>query len=308
MNTPIPDTLPVFHHHLGEGLEGHRLLPFMAALGCLVVASHHLPEQNLRLGWQNGLYWRPIWTLNQAWTRTQLVEQLLLGLKTRLNAPELAFADDLTVSPEHFRALLLTLELEAQPHQRQHVDLAAALGSELYPGEKAIQDTAFRTMSGAGHQHFLKTIRELLAVVEHSHLEKTLFMPWRYSDERLSMRWDAADDRRHALRAQDPSSTPPRTEWGANALAALSLSCFPSVITGTTLKTVGFNGRHFRWPLWKTPLSLPVIRSLLNHPALWSLDDLALSTLGVVQVMECDRLSVDKFRSFSPARSVWRAT
>lgn len=77
-------------------------LPTASGKTALLDVADQLPEQNLRLGWQNGLYWRPIWTLNQAWTRAQLVESLLLGLKSRLSSPELGFADDLTVHRSTF--------------------------------------------------------------------------------------------------------------------------------------------------------------------------------------------------------------
>lgn len=307
MSSPHSDPTPPARHHRGTGLEGQRLLPFMAALGCMVLAEQHFPAQQLRLGWQAGLAWQPIWTFQRPCQTSEFLLALHKGLKTLLQAPELGFADDLSVSAEQFRALLLQVEAEAHAGRRHPADFVAALGTELYPGDKAIQDTAFRTMSGAGHQHFLKTIRDILQLVEVSHLEAALFHPWRYSDERLSLRWDAADDRRYALRACNPSDIPPRTQWGANLLAAISLSCFPCMLEGSTLQTVGFRERQLRWPLWESPLPLSVIRALLNHRALWMDDTATLTALGVAQIQECDRISVDKFRSFSPARTVWRS-
>ena len=76
-------------------------------------------------------------------------------------------ADDLTLSPEAFRAVSASAAADATPGDRAFVDFIAAFGSdaaELRDNGKAsgkIADTAFRTMSGAGHQHFLGFMRTL---------------------------------------------------------------------------------------------------------------------------------------------------
>lgn len=310
-------------------LEAQGLLSFLAALGSLSLltplgAPSILPD--LRLGWRRGIRQEVRWE-GPGLTRDALLDGLEAALKSLSGAPPLCFAPfypegdkelglDLPVPPEVFRglqarvqeALSPTPEQAADPLARTWADLVLAYGAELYPTEGAktmIQDTAFRTMSGAGHQHLLGTIQELFGLVGRAHLEKSLLSPWTYQDERLSLRFDALDDRRYALRAGNPSSDPTRTEWAANLLAFFGLSCFPTALQGRTLETTGFQGRRFRFPVWESPLSLRVIRSLLAHPALWSLEDSSLRGLGVTRVYEVERLSLGKFRSFSPARRVW---
>lgn len=311
---------------VGEGLDSQNLLGFLAALGALVIGQEAFyssrPSSRLTLGWRTypwqgpggsrrGLGERPVWTSDAPLSKEVFLEGLLQGLKSRQSAPELnGMGDDLAVPATVFRDMLLTALEAASPPQRLSIDLACAFGTELYPvlqaGKENIQDTAFRTMSGAGHQHFLKTMRDLIGCVEVSHLNAALFEPWRYTDERLSLRWDSADDRRYALRATNPSSDTPRTQWGANVLAAMGLACFPCAVEGKRLQTSGFEGRKLRWPVWEHGIPLPVVRSLLNHPALWTLESDTLEGLGIQRIFECERLNLDKFRSFSPARVVWQ--
>lgn len=305
-------------------LEAHALLGFLAALGTLTLLSP--PEgasslPGLKLGWRRGIQHKVRWE-GPALTRAALLDGLEQALKAQEDAPTLCFAPyypkgeaesglDLPVAPEVFRILQAKV-LEAlstqNPQARAWADQVLAYGAELYPSEepkRLIQDTAFRTMSGAGHQHLLGTVLELFKQVKREHLEKSLLAPWQYQDERLSLRFDALDDRRYALRAGNPSNDPTRTEWAANLLAFFGLSCFPTAVQGRRLETTGFQERRFRFPVWETPISLQVIRSLLGHPALWTLDALSLKGLGVVSVYEVERLSLGKFRSFSPSRRVW---
>ena len=63
-------------------------------------------------------------------------------------------------------------------------------------------------------------------------LRLALFAPWRYLDEKPTMRWDPMDDRRYALRAGNPSKAPLRTVRGANRLAIEALTFLPTVPHG----------------------------------------------------------------------------
>ena len=107
-----------------------------------------------------------------------------------------------------------------------------------------IRDTAWRTVSGAGHQHFLETMRKLADESDLDSLERCLFHPWTRPDTRLSLRWDPQDDRRYAHRWRDPADRKdrPATEWGANRLAFEAISLFPVAPAGRWLATTGFRG------------------------------------------------------------------
>ena len=53
----------------------------------------------------------------------------------------------------------------------------------------------------------------------------------------------------------------------------------------------------FRWPIWKTPISLACIRALLSHPNLESGKRLA--TLDIIEVRQAHRISVGKFMNIT---------
>lgn len=181
------------------------------------------------------------------------------------------------------------------------------------------QDTAFRTRSGAGHQHLLRFARNICTACKEKHLRRALFETWRYNDpvQNHTLRWDPLDDVRYALRWRDPSGDPSRQKrgsvYGANRLAIEALPLFTCVPHSTTLGTVGFvqdcrNGAWFRWPVWEPRLSLDAVRSLLTLPAVMSsnADTNMLRAHGVIERFESRRVTVGKFRRFSPARPVLR--
>lgn len=270
---------------------------------------------------QNEGVWRPVWELSEDVTRATIVDAIYDELRQHPDPPGLdMLGQDLNVSPEVFKAFALQAALAAQPDDRRVADFAMAYGCEVTVDNGKIQDTALRTMSGAGHQHFLGSMAELGRITVKEDIEAALFRPWEYRDERPSMRWDPVDDRRHAYRADDPAksrSYPIRTVRGANRLAIEALPLFPTAPKGQRLVTTGFlridPGRRgertrwlVRWPIWRVPVSLSVVRSLLTHPALAAqdVDTLKLAVMGVAEVFEAQRLTEGQLRNFTPAQAL----
>ncbi|HEY5705579.1 MAG TPA: hypothetical protein VIS96_08410 [Terrimicrobiaceae bacterium] len=175
-----------------------------------------------------------------------------------------------------------------------------------------IEDTEFRTMSGAGHQHFLEFMNVLAKETTAEQLHEALFGPWRYSDSSPTMRWDPEDDRRYALRWDEPSKDPVRTVRGANLLAVAALPLFPTIpLSGRELATTGFRGKGSRgafitWPIWLGWLALDSIRSLISSRELQ--DDNASTRLlafrGIEAVYRSQRITLGKYRNFTPAQAV----
>jgi hypothetical protein len=295
-----------FEHELGA-LDGSNMLAFMAALGTLRLATR--ADRSATLRWEHRSAWRPM--LRASLDRTALVGHLASELRRVASLGALAFNDNIKLTPAEFRAL--QSRLAALPDAEEELAMLGALASDgcvdAASKDGFLTDTAFRTMQGAGHQHFLKTIRELLASVELNRLEEELFEIWRYGRPGPTLRWDPADDRQHAFRWADPSGDKAGTVPAASALAAAALAWFPVVPRSSGLETVGFTaarcGPILSWPLWRCDLVLPAVSSLLaaaelqkEHP-----DRKRLDSLGVVEVMRSRRISVGKMRNFTPAWS-----
>jgi hypothetical protein len=297
-----------------RGPDGGNLLGFLSALGALITLSDALPDRDVRLGWTRRLAWRPILRVYPPCEPDELIGALQRELGRHVDAPEFArLGRDLPVKAEAFRAFAQEARDLVLAGKRRTAEFAAAYGSESITTGADIADTAFRTMSGAGHQHFLKEMRRLVEVTGEDHLREALFEPWRYGDTGPSMRWDPVDDRRYALRPDNPATSrrfPIRTVRGANRLAVEGLRFFPAVPLGRALVTVGFGApgsdaeRRLRWPIWEGFISCSPVKSLLTHPDLWGSPLLRdrLRLIGVREVFECRRLTEGRFRNFSVAR------
>jgi len=295
------------------GLDGANLLGFLAAVGTFATLDRTWRDRDVRMAWVFDTAWRPVWHVSGNCSEQDVVEALHRGLGGRDGTPEFTRFDDLTVSPSLFAEFAAQAAGSASLSDRRWADFAAAFGCEatLDKNKKdQIQDTALRTMSGAGHQHFIGFMRELSQTTSLEHLRSALFVTWRYDDTRPSMRWDPIDDRRYALRADDPSSAEIRTVRGANRLAIEAIPCFPTAPHGRELQTTGFTGRGrnrlITWPIWEPCITLPTLRSVLAHAELIVERPrrALLQAMGVVESYRCARLTIGQFRNFTPARAV----
>ena len=287
--------------HVCVGPDASQLIGFLCSLGLLEAGTRSLPDRVVRLGftWQ-AVGFRPVVTVDPPIDRREIVDRLHGWIAARAHSPVLeALGDDLPCDARCFETV--ARELLAAGDAVSSALLAAC--GVARSGVERIGDTAFRTMNGAGHQHFLQFARVIASKTTPGQLERTLFGPWTYEDDKPSLRFDPADDRRHALRADDPSNAasraPIRTERAANALAFEGLALLPVVPTSRGVETTlvyheeGFF--RIRWSLWERPLSRDAAASLLACPPVSPQP-------GVIAVFEARRLTVDKYRSFTPAR------
>lgn len=298
-----------------SGIDGANPLGFLAALGALRTLSSG--PADVRLFWRkHANAWRPVLTADGAIAQEELVGHLHAELAMSIPVDVFALGDNPSVPLDVFRPYAQASAEAALNGDRTRADFAAAFAGE-HPVDKdgKVPDTALRTMSGAGHQHFLKFMRNFIEQVRPEHLQKTLFDPWRYDDpvQNMTLRWDPSDDSRYALRWSDPSGDPDRKSigsmWGANRLAIEALPLFPTLPTHRQLETVGFHTQgarktHWTWPIWGAPAGVDTVRSLLdmadvhrsNRPGV---PPTGLGARGIVEVYRSRRLTTGKFRNFT---------
>jgi hypothetical protein len=304
-----------------KGLRANNLLAFMAALGALRVATVIWPKSNPMLAWEehDDGWFATLWC-DETVSREQFIEDLATGLKASGDMPAMRIGDDLSVPVSQYHERLHEASRDATPAQRSDVDLLAAYGSDAVErvtngnSTGTIADTALRTMSGAGHQHFLGTMRTLVADTGPEHLEAALFTTWTHSDpvKNHSMRWDPVDDVRYALRWDEPSVDPTRKAsgcmWGANRLAIEALSLFSTAPASNGLTTTGFiegPGRTaVTWPVWCCRVGLETVSSLLSlfELSAETPDRNLLARRGIKEVFRSRRITQGKFRNFALAR------
>lgn len=310
-----------------DGLDGSNPLAFLAALGTVRTLDPGA-SGDVRLGWsERAGAWRPYllgrWPASQDALLAALAERLA-GVDGRVELRLGADHDNLDVSRDEFRGFVEPVARRATRDDRRAADFAAAFGCEAVArdGRKdnKIEDTALRTMSGAGHQHFLGTMRALVKECTADHLRKALFEPWRYDDplRGLSLRWEPTEDRRHAYQWTDPTDNSQRTTGsvlGANRLAVEALPFFPTAPLNrgrrTVLATTGFRRTpegevQWTWPIWAPAIPASVIASVLALPELQrSVPPAAeLRSRGIVAVYRSIRVSSGYFRNFTPATAV----
>jgi hypothetical protein len=294
------------------GLDGANLLAYLAALGTLRVLTSAGPQGSVRMSWVDRGFWRPV--VHHVSART--AEEVLAILEKRVCGEESINAawkigKDLTLSCGDFGGHMREAATAATLAQRETADFLSAFGSDVYGAgskKELMSDTEFRTMSGAGHQHFLGFMTELAIATDSGHLRRALFQEWDYADGRPSLRWDPADYRPHALRAVDPSGDPIKTMRGANRLAIEALPLFPTVPQARQIRTVAFEdgdaGTEITWPIWDDRLELGTVTLLLAASEVQNSSGREALRPGITQIFRARRFTEGKYRNFSPAKAV----
>ena len=295
-----------------NGLDGSNPLGFLAAVGTLRTVASVESEANWRMKWValDGS-WFPVLSATGAVSRRELIELLFASLR-RDATPEFEFAKNLNVTPAEFGKVARNAQCRASNGDRRYADFVASFGCELFMARngKSIQDTDLRTMSGTGHQHFLGTMRQLVVQTEAGDLLRSLFEIWDYADDKLGLRWDPEEDRRYALRWDNPSGDATKTMRGANRLAVEALPLLPTVPGNLGLETTGLSRVDkavlFTWPIWEGALSLEVVRSLLAFHEFQKADPdgARLHAIGVVAAYRSQRITIGKFRNFTQSHPV----
>ena len=162
------------------GLRADNPLGFLAAIGVLRAAAGAYGANAVGMRWAvSSGAWAPLLRIGRGnsignatgqasvTTEEQLVDSLNTALKTAAGRSAFDIGDDLTLSPQALRSVSERAALEAGPYARDFADFIAAFGCDaveaLENGKPSgkMADTAFRTMSGAGHQHFIGFMRTL---------------------------------------------------------------------------------------------------------------------------------------------------
>lgn len=299
------------------GPDGGNLLGFLAALGALVTLDRAWPDSNARMKWMKAGPWRPVLQVDGDAGQSELVSALEQELRkrtievTRDDGKLACNTSDLTPIGFHYQARQACQV--ASPTERLRADFLSALASDAVTDrydEEKVEDTALRTLNGAGRQDFFRTMRNLVETTTPEDIETTLFRPWEYREGRnTSLRYDPREDRRYALRATDPGKEEVKTVRGANRLAVEAFVCFPTFPAGGRLKTVCFVDNEIAWPIWDTPLSRGMVQSLLLRSELYSQGRGSekrdtLRAIGVAQVYKSSRINTGggRFRNFTVAR------
>jgi hypothetical protein len=248
---------------------------------------------------------------------TQKRRVWLDALKAAVPRPDLAIGKHIDCTADEYREHAYGFLDDADTGNSEALDLLASFASDACLEKSGrVTATPFCFITGSGHQYFLDTVRQLMEVVTEAGLSTALFDAWKYTDERLSMRWDPIEDRRYALMDRDPTASDnrSRTVWMANLLGYRALVLFPSSSRRGHLATVGWSwdgdAKIFTWPIWEPALGIHAIRSLLalRHLTVTSPDHSQLRARGVVAAFRARRIQVGNPPlhkiNFSPARSV----
>lgn len=255
------------------GLQANHPVGFLAACGLLRCLSDREDIGEVKLGWKVKD------RLTFAFIETQHpvdVDSLAEVLRCRgaelEKSPAVTWSTKINDKEKYRICAAKCLEELFERGSRQDVDMLAALASDMVVDKSGfLRSTGFDLTSG--NQQILSNIVGLAssAVLTDDSVREALIGPWKYEDEHHSLGWDPQVQRLHALRGKAPRDDKEnRSVAAAVSLASQALPLFPCFAVGGKLKTTGFchhdGDEWFMWPIWRNPISLNSLRSLLGHP------------------------------------------
>jgi hypothetical protein len=270
------------------GLAGANPLGALAAFGLLRCCEEMEGFQGARLGWTSAPDWFAVLETDGPADGDSLVAALVARQKNRSEACELNWASTLkTAKQDYLTAASQSADALNNGH-RYFADFLTSFACELQTDDNGqLEPTAFYMTSG--QQKFLKEARTLADRLAkgikigrrkkgpEELFREALFGPWKYEDPQHSLGLDPSTERLHALRAKSPTKESSEGVTAAVWLAFEALPLFPCFLSKGTLATTGFHteGKTWRdrttwltWPVWRQPVPLDTLRSLLSLPEL----------------------------------------
>lgn len=316
------------------GLDGSNPLAFLAAIGVLRALDHRARQHartTPRLSWFDEGCWRPV--VHDVTSMDAIIGELTEDRETWEADPALLIAydesgeklvdprktkakiaRDLKPKPGAMREFIESIASQSAYEQtprellylRRSLDTISAFGSELVQDNNGnTKPTGFHFT--AGQQQFMKAVAELQAGVTATDLQEALVGPWRRESTLPNMSWDATNARFYALRATNPSGDKKTSVAGADWLAFVGLSAFPSFPRGSRLATTGITGgwkdSTLTWPVWRRPSTYRVAACLARIPDLARLSAVERASRGIGSVFRAKISRSDQggYGSFAPA-------
>ncbi|MDV6029422.1 MAG: type I-U CRISPR-associated helicase/endonuclease Cas3 [Phycisphaera sp. RhM] len=295
-----------------NGIDGGNPLGFLSAIGLFRTLDGATNGNRLRFCWEiNAGSWRPVVVdpRGDDWQRDELINLLL---------------DHLTQDPGTHPSLLESpskheqrlkwfrdMALQSAIDNRETADWISCTQSDAAP------PSAISQLQTSRRDYQSLNIRGVIEETFASHLERTLFQAWDYSDPiaGVSLHLEPREDRRHAYQWHMPSGDPTRKVSGgmigANRLALEAWPMFQSLPARDRLTTVGFQGQRvkstsFNWPIWSTPVGLDSVRTILALSAVVSkhteLHDL--KQRGIEQLFQSSKILVGKTPNLTAASTI----
>jgi hypothetical protein len=292
MTTLYPIELP--------GLRGHHPLGFLAACGLLRSCTRCSDLGQIKLAWtssQGNGHFIAVLFAETKLNIPSLTEALNWQCEQTRKSPAFTWSLKIDNREQYRRAAQHLLDQQRDSKSADALMAFAALASDVVANKGSLRSTMLDLTSS--NQRFLESVLVLAGkpaksngkpdLLSEDAVREALLGPWLYRDTHHALGWDPETQRLHALRHKLPEKdTENRSVRAAMFLATQALPLFPCFV-GRSLYTTGFHREDgedwFSWPIWRDPISLDTLRSLLAHP--FTAD---LQCRGVELVYRCRRV------------------
>ena len=264
------------------GLRGHHPLGFLAACGLLQSYAGWPESGQAKLAWMDSKGSGNFVAVLFAETKLDiptLTKLLNWRCDQTRKSPAFTWSSKIDDREKYRKAARRLLDQERESGSSDALTAFAALASDVVTKKDSLRSTMLDLTSG--NQRFLESVLVLAGKsakgngkprpISEEAVSEALLGPWQYRDDHHALGWDPETQRIHALRGKLPEKDKAnRSVRAAVFLATQAIPLFPCFARGRNLYTTGFHRMDdedwFSWPIWRDPISLDTLRSLLVHP------------------------------------------
>ena len=273
-----------------KGINGSSPLGMLAALGAFRVAT--LRDRSALMGWRtNALPFYPI--IETVLTADEFANSVCAET-CRIAASDIIYGDVIKTNPEKYRQTAKNhTPQKGIPGNLADADYFAAFACDAVTEGDSIRPTLLSFSNGGGMQFLLKDFRTLAQKCSVELVTSNVLNDTPTLTECTGLNWDTGSLRSYALRWNDPNTDKKQTDVPMNVLAFLGLATVPSVPSGRSLSTAGFDakGKQWCWPIWNGMLPYTVVCALFTSPEI----------SGITCRYSSRRFSENKRLYFAPA-------
>lgn len=171
--------------------------------------------------------------------------------------------------PPEFHDMAITVIDSPNLYNNHQYDYFAAFASDGNLKDGFVARTALSMTNGGHGLCLLKDFKRLLPLFNIPIIEASLLLGNPILSDTSKLNWSPADYNNNALRSTSQEEKTNKTDTVMYAVAFLGLPAFSCMPGNRELLTTGIvfsitSEPNFAWPIWETPISFPIILSLLK--------------------------------------------
>lgn len=246
-----------------RSLCGDNPFHFLTAIGTVNILDRLEPKSEWKMRWENN---HP--EIKSSSKQEPSEKEMAHILAEYVSKEDILFEQECGKRDDSIEKYSEFVSFVMEKNDRRQYDFVACIGFPDMGKQnegREVKKTMFKFVTG--NATLFGNAKKLVDAIkkDKEKIHNTLFKEWEYEEQKMSMDWDPISlKREYATFPSDPSKSFNPTMHGANRLAIEAISLYPTIHDGKSIRTMGWHGKKFVWPIWDGFADMNEIRGMLS--------------------------------------------